>query len=198
MAQYTQYRQFLEKYISLNTVEWMTLRSKLQIKRFRQGEIILHSGDTCRRMVYLNHGLARAYYIDEKGRDHTWSIFFNDTQAKLYNLLMIDGKSFSEQSPAILSIEILEDSEAVIMEYDAVQFLYRHYRKSADFGRMIAEEAYATLHHHIIMRQSLSSRERFVLFMEQTPHLLEKVPQYHIATWLGMTPQHLSRLRSQM
>lgn len=61
----------------------------------------------------------------------------------------------------------------------------------------MGQEAYSYLHNLIIQRQTLTAKERFEEFIKNTPHLLDKVPQYHIATFLGITPQHLSRLKKE-
>ena len=61
----------------------------------------------------------------------------------------------------------------------------------------MAEEAYSYLHTRVIERESKSAKERFIDFIKKTPHLLDKVPQYHIASFLGITPQHLSRLKKE-
>jgi hypothetical protein len=62
---------------------------------------------------------------------------------------------------------------------------------------LISQEAYTYLHNSIIIRQTKTAKERFENFISETPYLLEKVPQYHIATFLGITPQHLSRLKKE-
>ena len=97
-----------------------------------------------------------------------------------------------------MSFEILEDCEVVVSSYKDTQFLYDHLKKGDRFGRLMSQEAYSYLHHYFIGRQTLSAKERFDDFMSKTPFLLEKVPQYHIASLLGITPQHLSRLKKEM
>ena len=83
------------------------------------------------------------------------------------------------------------------MEYKDVQFLYDKLKKGERFGRLMSQEAYSYLHKQTIDRQIQSAEERFEEFMEKTPYLLEKVPQYHIASFLGVTPQYLSGLKKR-
>lgn len=192
---YGKYKNFIDQYISFNTIEWSLLKSKLKIAHFKKGKIIHYAGDICTKMMFLNSGLARAYLLDEKGKDFTWSIFFNDKNAEMTNLFIVDYDSFINQSPSKISIEILEDCEVVVSSYEDVQFLYNNLQKGERFGRLMSQEAYSYLHNYFISRQTNSAKERFDDFIHKTPYLLEKVPQYHIASLLGITPQHLSRLK---
>ncbi|MDO8453999.1 MAG: Crp/Fnr family transcriptional regulator [Sulfurimonas sp.] len=169
----------------------------MSIKTFQKGEIILHQGDICKNLYFMNSGLARGYIIDKTGKDFTWSIFFNDHNAHMCNLFATDYESFLHQKTTTIHIEALEDCEVVITSFDNIQFIYNHLKSGERFGRLMAEEAYSYLHNQIINRQLKSAKERFEEFLQQTPHLLEKVPQYHIATFLGITPQHLSRLKKE-
>jgi CRP-like cAMP-binding protein len=191
------YKSFIQKYLNLNFLEWKLIESRLRIKNFQQGETILHQGDICRNLYFINSGLARGYIIDENGKDFTWSIYFNDTNAHMTNLFVTDYESFLNQKASLIHIEALEDCEVVVTTFSDIQFIYNNLKKGERFGRLMAEEAYKYLHHQIINREIKSAKERFEEFLKQTPHLLDKVPQYHIATFLGITPQHLSRLKKE-
>ena len=189
------YKIFISKHISLNPIEWTLAKSKLKIEHYKKGEVILHLGDVCKKLMFINSGLARGYMIDENGKDHTWVIYFNDPNAHMTNLFVVDYESFVNQKASQLTIDVLEDCEVVSVEYEDLMFLYNKTKKGDRFGRLMSQEAYSYLHNFMIQRQTHSAKERFEVFMKNTPYLLDKVPQYHIATLLGMTPQHLSRLK---
>ena len=194
---FTKYKNFIRQYVSANPLEWAILKSKLFIKKFKKHETILYQGDVCKNLYFINSGLARAYVIDENGKDYTWGIFFNDKNAHMTNLFVTDYDSFLHQKPSSLHIEALENCELVGLSFEDTQFLYNKFKKGERFGRLMAEEAYSCIHNRTIQQQTKSAKERFEIFMQQTPHLLDKVPQYHIATFLGITPQHLSRLKKE-
>ena len=195
---YTKYRQFIEKYISHNFMEWTLFKSKLQVEHFKKGETIHHMGDVCTRLRFINSGLARAYMITEEGKDYTWSIFFNDQNAHMSNLFVVDYESFIHQIPSHLCIDAIEDCEIFSVDFHDVEFLYDKLKRGERFGRLMSQEAYSYLHRQTIDRQTKTAEERFEAFMKETPYLLDKVPQYHIATFLGITPQHLSRLKKKV
>ncbi|MBD3796980.1 MAG: Crp/Fnr family transcriptional regulator [Campylobacterales bacterium] len=191
------YKNFIKKHVSFNILEWKVLESKLSIKHLKKSETILHQGEICDQIYFINSGLVRAYVLDEDGKDFTWGVFFNDPNATVTNLFVVDYDSFLHQKPSSMHIEALEDTELVAVSYKDVQFLYSHSKKWERFGRLMTEAAYSYLHSQTIQRQIKSANARFALFMEETPFLLEKVPQYHIASFLGITPQHLSRLKKE-
>jgi len=192
---YSKYKKFIDQYVSLNPIEWRLLKSKLTRHYYKKGEIIHFSGDVCDRLSFVNSGLLRLYIIDEQGKDHTWSICFNGEHAQMTNLFVVDYDSFVNQRPSYINFEVLEDCELLSMSYDDMQLLYSRSKNAERFGRLMAELSYSYTHNLIVDRLTKSASERFELFMQQTPYLLEKVPQYHIASLLDMTPQHLSRLK---
>ncbi len=193
---YKKYKTFLSRYITLNVAEWNILKLKLKIERYRKGDTIHSMGDICSKLAFINSGLARAYMISEDGKDYTWSIFFNDENSEMVNLFVVDYNSFINKRESSLYIEVLEDCELVTLEYSDIEFLYKRFKNGERFGRLMSQEAYSYLHNMVIDRQLKSAKERFDDFMQTTPYLLDKVPQYHIATFLGITPQHLSRLKN--
>jgi len=195
---FLKYKIFIEKYISHNFIEWHLMQSKLTVEYFKKGDTILHIGDVCDKLLFINSGLARAYIITEEGKDYTWSIFFNDKNSKMVNLFVIDYDSFLNQTPSLLNIEVIEDCQLISLSYRDVAFLYDKLKKGERFGRLMSQEAYSYLHKQTIDRQIKTADERFDEFMKKTPYLLEKVPQYHIATFLGITPQYLSHLKKRI
>ena len=195
---FSKYKKFIEQYISFNLIEWTLFKSKLQIREFKKGETILHIGDVCEKLYFIDSGLARGYMISEEGKDYTWSIFFNDENAQMTNLFVVDYDSFLNQNSSSLNIEALEATTLISIDHREIQFIYDNLKKGERFGRLMSQEAYIHLHQQTINRQIKTAEERFEEFMKKTPYLLEKVPQYHIATFLGITPQYLSMLKKEM
>ena len=194
---FSKYKYFMQKYISLNSTDWDIIKSKLKIEYLKKGEIIHSIGDVSSKIMFVNSGLARTYILDENGKDTTWAIHFNDKNSYMTNLFIGDYESFINQTQSKFAIDALENCEVVVLDYEDLEFLYDNTKVGDRFGRLINQEAYTYLHNSIIIRQTKTARERFENFISETPYLLEKVPQYHIATFLGITPQHLSRLKKE-
>lgn len=192
---FNKFKIFISQYINVKPIEWEILKARLSVKKFHKGQIILPQGYVCSHLYFINTGLARGYVINDDGKDYTWSIYYNDSTSHMSNLFVIDYNSFLLQKESSIYIEALEECEIISIAYKDVQFMYKHFKTGERLGRLMTEEAYKYLHTLIINRQTKTAKERFEYFMNTTPHLLYKVPQYHIATFLGITPQHLSRLK---
>ena len=192
---YSKYKKFIEQYIDITVEEWNQYKSKIEVQYYKKGDIIHHAGDVYRKISFINSGLARIYMIGEDGKDYTWNIMFNDKNAKVNNLFVVDYYSFITQNEPMVNIEVIEDCELLTVKYNDVQNLHNTLPKEKTFSCLMGEIAYAILYNKIIDRQIKTSQERFEAFMQTTPYLLDKVPQYHIATYLGMTPQYLSQLK---
>ena len=195
---FSKYKQFIQEYVPLNFIEWNILKSKLKLKHYQKGEIIHNVGDIYTKLMFINNGLARGFIINEDGKDTTWSIYFNDKNSHMTNLLVVDYESFLKQKESKLEIVALEDCQIVMTDYKDIEFIYDNTKKGDRLGRLLAQEAYIYLHNFIIQRQTTTAKERYENFIKSTPHLIDKIPQYHIATLLGITPQHLSRLKKEM
>ena len=189
---YTKYKNFIDKHIDISLQDWEIYKSKIKIEYYKKGQIIHHSSNVCNKISFINAGLVRTYIVDAEGKDYTWNILFNDENAQVNNLFVVDYYSFLTQKKSIVNIEVIEDCELLVLGYDDVQILHKNLRTEESLSRIITEIAYATLYEKMIGRQMKTSHERFDAFMKSTPYLLDKVPQYHIATYLGMTPQYLS------
>lgn len=192
---FEKYRLFISQYILFNSLEWKLFKSKLKISNHKKGEIIHRSGEICKDLMFVNYGIIRAYIVSIDGSDHTWSIFFNDENSEMTNVYAIDYDSFINQRKSTLSFEVLEDCQLLSLSYDDLQFLYNRSKKAERLGRLMAEIAYSYTHNLVIDRLTKTASERYDDFINQTPYLLGKVPQYHIATLLGITPQSLSRIK---
>jgi len=194
---YKNYRAFIEKYVHLNDVEWAIFKSKIKVERFKKGETILYVGDVCDKLRYLNAGLARGYMLTEDGKDYTWHLYFNDKNSSMINLYTVDYESFLNQTPAKVAIEALEDCTFLTHTHEDIEFLYNHYKKGERIGRLMAEEAYSYMHNKFVEQITQDAKSRFDEFMKKTPFLLDKVPQYHIASFLHITPQYLTKMKRE-
>jgi len=194
---YAKYKDFVDKHIDMTLEEWEHYKTKMSVVHYKKGQTIHHAGNVCNKISFINAGLVRTYILGEDGKDYTWNIMFNDENSEVNNLFVVDYYSFVTQKKSMVNIEVIEECELLVLEYDDVQSLHETLQKEERLSRLITEIAYATLYEKMIDRQMKTSQERFDTFMETTPYLLDKVPQYHIATYLGMTPQYLSQLKNE-
>ncbi len=185
-----QVRKFYEKFIPLTEEEWNLLGPKFRIKHIRKGEKFQEAGDICNDVTYCNYGLLKAFHIKD-GKEYIESFFSQDEY-------MSDYCSFLLRQPSMIYIEALEDCELVLLDYDTIQQLYNKVSNLQKFGRLMAEFLFTqiSLRNNSLLFET--PEERYVKFSKNRPDLLQRVPQYMIASYLGVTPEALSRIRKRM
>lgn len=198
MSKFTNLRDFLAKYVHLNEIEWFFCEQFLKVSKHQKGEIIHYAGDVYNKLMFINKGITRSYIIDDNGNDYTWEICFNDANASTPNLFAIDCDSLLTQTPSMFSMEVIEDCELFWISYEVLQKLYEFHKKYERLGRLLIEDGYVYAQRRVIDMTIKSSTERYADFIKLHGHLLDKVPQYHIASYLKMTPQHLSTVKKTL
>lgn len=195
---YDKLKSFLSKYVKLNKLEWMIIKNRSKVVKFKKKEIIHFAGDICQKAYFVNSGLLRGYIIDKKGNEYTWHIFFNDEYAKLSNVFVLDYESFLNNTPSKIFIEVLKDCELIEFDKKDVDFIFNHTKTGQKLGRLFAEEAYSTLHNYIISYTIDTAEDKLLYFLSHSAHWFDLVPQHMIATHLGIRPQSLSRLKKKL
>ena len=195
---FDKYKQTFDKFVSLDSTEWDYFKSKTTIHQYVKGDIIHHAGDINTYLYFINSGIVRVFVVDDDGNDFTWSLSFNDNHNIINNIFLVDYDSFVNSTKSKLSFEVLETCELISIEQKDIQDLYNISKSGERFGRLMAENAYSQAHNLILDRLTKTATTRYKELLETTPYLLKKVPQYHIATLLGITPQSLSRIKKEI
>jgi CRP-like cAMP-binding protein len=191
-------KDFLEPYFQFNTLEWKIFQSKIKVKKYKANEIIHYAGDVSKEFVILKKGIMRGYMVNDLGRDFTWHFYFNNEKASLVDRFAVDYDSFINQTPSRLSIEVTEECEAYVISYKDMMEIYSTLKHGKTFAKKVAESFSTYTHNRYINRIMMDAQERLEEFMENVPFLFEKVYQSHIATYLGITPQSLCRLKKEL
>jgi CRP/FNR family transcriptional regulator, anaerobic regulatory protein len=159
-------------------------------RELSKGHLLLKKGRTCSHLYFLESGFARSFYI-QNGKDVTsWFAFESDIFASVY--------SFTSQKPSFENIEILEDSILYCVSYDKLQQLYRKYPEFNLIGRLLLERYYIELEERTFSFQMQSAKERYQIILSQQPKLLQRASLGHIASYLGISQETLSRIRSNI
>lgn len=190
------FRRFVERFVPLGAEEWGLIRPYLIEKTFDAGEVILQNGDVCDNLLFVSDGLARASVVTPNGKDQTWSLAYYHPEAHVTHLFAVDYYSFLQRTPSHVLIEAVEPCQCVSLDHDAVLGLYEQSASFNTFGRVMAQEAYSFVHRFLIELRTLSIRERYQRFLQEYDAIVDRIPQYLIASYLGITPQYLSILRS--
>src|SRR6185369_8248901 len=142
-------------------------------------------------IYFVIRGLLRMYKIDEKGNMHV-------LQFAAENNWISDLGSFHKKKPSALNIDALEDTVVLQISYDDMISIYAAAPKFDRIFRVLIENNVIRLQERLLQTISSTAEERYQSFLETYPHLLNRLPQTQIASFLGITPEFLSRLRSKM
>ena len=192
------FKAFFESYTELSEAEWEQIKSKVKVRLYKKGDVIHHIGDVFKEMLFINKGLLRSYFIDENGRDFTWQLHFAHPKANLKNLFVLDYSSFSLQQPSLMTVEALEESELYAIGFEEREALYALDSKWERFGRKVCEEVYAMTYYRTVSLLTQSAQERYEQLLADAPELFEVAPQHYIASYLGIAPQSLSRMKHRI
>jgi len=179
----------ISRFITLTSEEEQYFTSILRLKKLKKKQYLLQEGDITRHEYFVNKGCLRTYTIDEKGQEHIIQFAIEDWWTG-------DMYSFLTQTPARYTIDALEDAELLSLEKNAMEELYIKIPKFEKFFRHLLQNAFIAGQSRIIDMISLSADDRYCNFVTQYPSMERRLPKKQIASYLGIKPESLSRLRS--
>jgi CRP-like cAMP-binding protein len=180
----------ISKHISLNKNEEKIFLSLLTSRTLKRKDYLLQSGDICRHSAFVADGCLRGYTIDENGFEHILQFAPPDWWiADMYSLIT--------QKPGNLFIEAMEESEVLLLSKDDQEKLYISIPKFERFFRIITENSLVASRQRVIDSLSLSAKQRYEKFCSVYPTVFKTIPQKHIASYIGVTPEFLSKLKAE-
>ena len=181
----------IEAFINLTEEEKEYFLSVLKPKKLRKRQYHVQAGDICRYEAYLVKGCLRQYYVDDSGIEHTVSFAIEDWWVS-------DMYGFITGGPSLTNIEALEDSELLLIEKNDFEKLLLEIPKFERLFRIKLQRAFVAHQRRIIENMSMPADQRYLNFIEQFPSLEQRLPLKLIASYLGITPESLSRIRKQL
>jgi CRP/FNR family transcriptional regulator, anaerobic regulatory protein len=181
----------IANYISLTDKDQKLLLSKTETVEYKAKTILLNAGEICKYSYFVNSGLLRSFNINDNIVEHVlhfacegWWI------GDMYSLL--------SQKPGNLFIEVLEDSEVVLLSKENQELLFHEIPKLERFFRILTENSLVAHQERLMDNLSLSAEERFEKFCKRYPTLIQRVPQKQIASYIGVTPEFFSKMKSKL
>lgn len=188
--EYTSLRNFIDGMIAVTEDEWQAHRSLLTRRVIAKGELLIQVGEVCHQVSFINRGSLRMYW-DVNGQDTTKNFFFENEYASEY-------ESFITRAPAAFAVRAMEDSELMELSYANVQKLYENFPVWQKYGRIIAEWLFIHLSRRSKDLLSKSPEELYLDLLNTRPHIIERMPLHYIASYLGVQPESLSRIRKRL
>ena len=188
---YEVYFDNFNKKVPLNEAEQELIKSHLAVKKLRKKQYLLQEGDVCKTIAFVEKGVLRSYTVDETGAEHI-------TQFAVEGWFISDLYSYLTGEPATQNIDAIEDAELVLISKSSNEELLKICPKYETFTRELITGAYVALQRRLNSIIRVSLEERYESFMAQYPHIASRVPQHMIASYMGLTPETLSRVRRRI
>lgn len=185
------FRVYLEKSLHITDEQFSLISKDLQIKTFQKNEIILSQGDICNRTFFVGEGLLRSYSIDSKGKAHIIQF-----APELWWISERNGLLFNE--PSEFYIDAIEQTTALVIPKDYFNHAIPLLPKLQDLNENMLNNSIRFMQKRINMLLSATAEERYLDFIRLYPNLTLRVPQWMIASYLGITPESLSRVRKDL
>ncbi len=183
--------QYINKHISLTAEEEGLLLSKLKRRTYLKGQYVSQSGDISKHYNFIESGKTRTFYLDDNGNEHI--VAFG-----IENYWIGDLGSIISQTPADFNVQCLDKTTVIQIACNQLEQLYHDIPKLERYFRITVQNAYVNAQKRIVRNFSLSAQERYLLFLEEQAEIAQRVPQYMIASYLGITKEFLSHLRNQI
>ena len=181
----------IAKHVSLTPEEETLFLSKTETKQFKTKTILLSAGEVATCTYFVNSGILRSFNINDNIIEHVLHFACE-------GWWIGDMYSYISEKPGNLFIEVLEDAEVVMITKENQQQLYQEIPKLERFFRILAENSLVAHQERLMDNLSLTAEERFEKFCSKYPTLIQKVPQKHIASYIGVTPEFFSKMKARL
>ena len=182
---------YIAKYVNLTNAEEDFLTSRLTSRKYLKGQYILNHGDISKMQCFIISGCTKMFYLDGNGQEHIIMFSIEDWWTS-------DLGSFISQTPSDFNVQCLENTEIIEFSYDNIEEIFLEIPKLERFFRKVIEKAFVASQKRIIRNFSLTAKERYVIFRNNYPKIEQRIPQYMIASYLGITKEFLSKIKKQL
>lgn len=183
--------KYMSKYINLTKEEEILLLSSVSSRKYLKNQYVVQQGDVCKNLNFVISGCLKTFYLDDQGQEHIILFAIEDWWSS-------DLGSFISQALADFNVQCLENTSVIQFSYENLEELYLKIPKLERLFRIMLEKALVATQYRIIRSFSLPAKERYLKFRELYPQIEQRIPQYMIASYLGITKEFLSKIKSQL
>ena len=190
LAQTEPLLNYFQQLMPLDAQEKLLVTSLFKPRLYRKRQYVLQEGDICNHFNFIVRGCLRMYNVDHQGNIHI-------LQFAAENWWLADIGSFHDRKPSVLNIDALEDTMVLQISHEHLLSLYTNATKFDRIFRVLIENSFVSLQNRLLQNISSTAEARYLSFLESYSHLINRIPQTQIASFLGITPEFLSRLRNR-
>jgi CRP-like cAMP-binding protein len=191
------YFEFLRKYVDLDLETEQLIASQISHVSFPHKHVILSEGGVCNKVYFILSGTARSYYTDYTGITVTWSFHFNNNLSLIRNVFVTDYRAFLTNKPSSIAIETYTEVTALVFTQESIAYLMEKSLKYEVWMRKLNEMAYISMFDRAFALLTMSATQRYHKLLQDESHLIQMFSNHYIASYLGIAPQSLSRIRAQ-
>lgn len=188
---YNTLRQHIAQKVTLCDEDWKKMKDHFKPKFIKKKKDLFYADEVSKHIAFIVKGCMRSYSIDLKGKEHTAQLAFE-------NYWIGDLWSFLAQEPSIYTVEAIEDSVILKISQAKLQQLYSEVPVMERFFRLLVERAYVATMQRLNGTIKDTAEIRYKKLMENKPEIIQRIPLTYIASFLGITPESLSRIRRQL
>lgn len=181
----------IESIVSLTDEELLLLCDSFEVKTLTKNEFFIEEGKVCNVIGFVSFGTMVYFKTMENGNEITTDFAFEGDWVTI-------NESRLSNSPSLISSKAIENSELLVVKQQDLSDLYTKIPKLERLGRILMEQSFVKIAQQSIDLQVLSAKERYESLLLKYPEILQKVPLYHIANYLGIAPKSLSRIRKEL
>ncbi|MER2170209.1 MAG: Crp/Fnr family transcriptional regulator [Psychrobacillus psychrodurans] len=183
--------KYMSKFTSLNDEEQQAIAKEIKMEEFKKGTILLRQGEVPTKCYFVLKGCIRQYSVDEKGKEVTSNFYTEEQAIAVFNNHKLDKSSE-------YTFACLEDSVLVVGELNTEQDMYSKYTQLEIMTRKMIEESFGNVQDEFATFIASTPEERFKTLLLNRPKLIDRVPQHQLASYLGITPESLSRIKKRV
>ena len=191
-SHFEMFNQFITKHVDFTDAELIAFNKQCTQVNFSKGELIMKVGEVQNSLYFITKGIIRNFVENKKG------------EIKIYNFrsenMTVTGYAtynYEDNLKALVNVECLEDCTLIQVPFEAINFVINNMKLGDRLGRFMAEAHVVQMLHYVLQRDTKTIIERLDSIDKSFPNIHQRVPQYMIASYLGITPVHLSNLKKR-
>lgn len=181
----------IQNKVSLTKEEKTELQSFFSVKKLKKKQYLLQEGDVCKCLSFVNKGLLKSYFTDEKGGENINMFAFE-------GWWISDFKSFINQEKAVLNIDAVEETELLMITLEDYDKLMLKIPVMDRYFRILYQNSLVTKDYRLIASNSYTAEEKYLQLVQKNPEMIKRVPHNLIASYLGLAPETISRIRKKI
>lgn len=183
--------KYLATFTTLNEEEQQAIVEDILVQEFKKGTMLLRQGDVPTECYFVLKGCVRQYSIDETGKEVTSNFYTEEQAVSIFN-------RHQQNKPSAYTLTCLEDCILVVGDLDAEKDMFHKHSQLETMIRKMVEENLGEVQDELTSFIASTPEERYKALLRKRPHLINRVPQHQLASYLGITPESLSRIKKRI